>query len=616
MRQFLRLFVVGTVLHSAIEASVRGQATPVVVDETAAEIGRLTIERIYADKEFDTESFGPYEWLDDGAAYTTVEDEPKPDGDGADEESGDGRDEADDKRQEIVRYETASGERSVLVSAQQLTPMGSQVPLSIDDYDWSRDKSKLLIFTNTKKVWRQNTRGDYWVLELQSGSLRRVGSGAGPSSLMFAKFSPDARRVAYVRENNIYVETLATGETVPVTTDGNEHLVNGTFDWVYEEEFDLRDGFRWSSDGRSLAYWQLDTSGIRNFYLINNTKELYPQLTPIPYPKVGTQNSAARIGVVSACGGDTVWMDIPGDPRQNYLASMEWVADSSGLLIEQLNRLQNHRQLWRTDAETGEAQVVFADEDKAWVDMRAKYEWYQSDSSWLVLSERDGWRHAYRVTLANGSVELLTPGDYDVINLVGQDEEAGWLYFTASPESAVQQYLYRVPLLGGVATRVTPVDEEGCHEYDVAPNGKWAFHTQSRLTAPPAIELISLPNHDSVRVLESNKKVREALAALDLGPVDFFQVEIDDPDSNEPLMLDGWMIKPPGFDESRKYPVLFYVYTEPWGQTARDVWGRDRYAWHLLLSQLGYVVATVDNRGTPAPVDAIGGKPSIAELVT
>ena len=394
---------------------------------------------------------------------------------------------------------------------------------------------------------------------------------------MFAKLSPQADRVAYVRENNIYVEQLVSGETISLTRDGTDKIINGTFDWVYEEEFDLRDGFCWSPLGKHIAYWQLDSSGIRDFYMINNTDDLYPKLLPLPYPKVGTTNSACRVGVVSAEGGDTVWINIPGDPRENYLVSLEWVADSAHVLVEQLNRKQNCRRLWMANIEDGSVQSVFEDTDDAWIDLRQKFDWHKSATQRLILSEQDGWRHAYRVPLDGGESELLTPGAYDVIDLLGMtdadDPAGGWLYFTASPASAVHSYLYRVRLSGDRRPeRLTPNDQPGTHSYNVAPNCQWAIHTYSRLDQPPTIDLIALPSHHVMWTLESNVKVRDALTSVERRAPEFFQVTIED-DDGQAVALDGWMIKPPAFDAEQRYPVLFYVYTEPWGQTTRDVWG-------------------------------------------
>ena len=570
--------------------------------------GTLTVKRIFGDRDFATKSFGPFKWLDGGNSYTSLEDvEDASSADEASVSSPHDEDEEDEPKalRHLVRYDTESGQSELLITAEQLIPEGSEEQLDVDDYEWSEDKSKLLLFTNTKKVWRYNTKGDYWVLDLATGELQQIAEDAEESTLMFAKFSPGGDRVAYVRENNIYVEYLATKVTIPLTRDGTDKLINGTFDWVYEEELDLRDGFRWSPDGTRIAFWQLDSNGIEDFYIINNTDEAYPKLTALPYPKAGTTNSACRIGTISTGGDETpVWMSIPGEPRDNYLATMEWLADGSGLLIEQLNRLQNKRTMWSTNAQTGEVQPVFEDSDDAWIDMRSKFDWYESDTHRLVLSERDGWRHAYRIRLEDGEVKALTPGKYDVVELLGMEGEttgSGWLYFTASPNSAIHQYLYRVPVEGGSAQRVTPRDQTGFHRYNIAPNGHWATHTYSALGKVPTIELVSLPSHRSVRVLQANEKAKAALAKVRRGRQEFFRMAMRVDGEDKPLDVDGWMLLPPDFDRSKKYPVVFYVYTEPWGQTARDVWGGDRYLWHLMLCQQGYIVASIDNRGTPAP---------------
>ena len=345
-----RLLVVATALIS------------ITSNAQASEELTKTLDRIFNAKDFEAKRFGPARWIDGGSAYTTVE----PSAANADAKDG-----AKDKDvpKDIVRYDTASGKREVLVSSTILMPSGESKPLAIDDYAWSKDGKRLLVFTNTRKVWRRNTRGDYWVLDQESGQLRKLGSPAPASTLMFAKFSPDGSRVGYVRENNIYVEDLTTGDIRQITSRSSEVIINGTSDWVYEEEFNVRDGFRWSPDGRSIAYWQFDTSGVQEFTLVNYTDSLYPILTRFPYPKVGTTNSAARVGVVSASGGETRWMDVRGDPRDNYIARMEWAGNSNELVLEQLNRLQNTSDLLLANVQTGQVRRVFRDRDDAWVDV-------------------------------------------------------------------------------------------------------------------------------------------------------------------------------------------------------------------------------------------------------
>src|SRR5690606_30545489 len=279
-------------------------------------------------------------------------------------------------------------------------------PLEIADYIWSPDNKRLLIFTNTRKVWRYHTRGDYWVLDLHTGKLQQLGKTLGESTLMFAKFSPDGSRVAYVSAQNIYAENVASGEIVPITTDGGENIINGTFDWVYEEELDCRDGFRWSPDGTHIAYWQSDTKGIGTFYLINNTDSIYSVPIPFPYPKVGTTLSAVKIGVVSSFGGDTKWFDIPGDPDNNYLARMDFIPHSNEIMVQQLNRLQNTNKVWIGDMHTLALTNILTETDAAFLELHDNIQWLDKERYFTWTSERDGWLHLYKVSRNGKEMQL------------------------------------------------------------------------------------------------------------------------------------------------------------------------------------------------------------------
>jgi dipeptidyl-peptidase-4 len=233
-----------------------------------------------------------------------------------------------------------------------------------------------------------------------------------------------------VRANDLYVERLDDGRITRLTRDGSATTINGTSDWVYEEELGVRDAFRWSPDGRAIAYWQFDSSRVETFTLINDTDSLYPTLTRIPYPKAGTTNSAVRIGVVAATGGATTWMRVPGDPREHYLTRLSWI-DSGSLAIQQLTRLQNRHDLWHADARSGEARLVFRDQSTTWIDADEQVRWIDGGRAFLWVSERDGWRHVYRVSAGGGQPTLLTSFDADIISVAGIDEAGGWLYFTA-----------------------------------------------------------------------------------------------------------------------------------------------------------------------------------------
>jgi dipeptidyl-peptidase-4 len=539
---------------------------------------RATVHRLFGTRDFAAERFGPARWIENGAAYTTVERS------GA----GSGRD--------IVRYETATGARSVYVSAKQITPAGDSVPLDFDDYTWSSDRAKLLLFTNTRKVWRENTRGDYWVLDRGAGRLRKLGGGGPASTLMYAKFSPAGDQVAYVRQGDLYVERLADGAITRLTTGATATLVNGMTDWVYEEEFGLRDGFRWSPDGKRIAYWQFDMAGVGNFLLINDTDSLYPFTVPVQYPKVGTANSAVRVGVVSAAGGPTAWIQVPGDARNTYLPWMEW-AGPRELLLQHVNRRQNADDVLLADAESGTTRAVLAERDSAWVDLETNLPWLDGGRRFLWTSERDGWRHVYTVSRDGRDVRLVTPGAYDVVQVAAVDSAAGLLYFTASPGDALRRYLYRARLDGrGPAERVTPAGAVGTHGYDISPDAHWAIHSTSRADVPPTLDLVRLPSHAAVRTLVENGRLRAAVQPFFSRPTEFFSVTVDGG-----VALDGFMIRPRDFDSTRTYPVLVYVYGEPAGQTVRDGWGGSGSLWYRALADLGYLVVSFDNQGTPAP---------------
>ena len=543
---------------------------------------RLTVQRIYGSGEFAAQPFGPSRWLGDGTAYTTVE--PAADGAG----------------QEIVRYDVERGSREVLVAARRLVPQGASAPLDIENYAWSPDGKKVLVFSNTQPVWRLNTRGDYWVLDRATGELRQLGGAeAKPSTLMFAKFAPDGGRVAYVRENNLYVEDLAAGKITALTTDGSRTLINGTFDWVYEEELMnyYADGWRWSPDGRSIAFWQLNADSVKSFHLVNNTDSVYSRVIPIQYPKVGETNSAARVGVVSAAGGPTRWLEIEGDPRNHYIGRMDWAASSDEVVLQRLNRLQNRNEVMLGDARTGRVRTVLVEQDSTWVDLVDDLVWLDGGKNFTWVSDRDGWSHVYIVSRDGRKTRLVTKGEFDVLDIQGIDPKGGWLYYIASPENPVQRYLFRTRLDGkGTPERLSPARESGTHAYDVAPNYRYAIETYSTLINPPIIRLVRLPNHQPIRTMVDNQRLRSKVSALQRGAVEWLTIEAEDG-----LKMPGVLLKPADFDSTRKYPLLFFVYGGPGKTEANDVWG-GYYLWHTMLTQQGYLVAVVDNHGTPAPL--------------
>ncbi|MBA4145082.1 MAG: S9 family peptidase, partial [Cytophaga sp.] len=403
----------------------------------------------------------------------------------------------------IVSYSLADNSRKTVISKADLTPAG-QNSLAIRSFTFSPDQSKVLIYTNTKKVWRLDTRGDYWVLDLKTKQLRQLGSGLPSSSLMFAKFSNDGTKVAYVSNYNVYVEELQSGHITSLTTDGNRKLINGTFDWAYEEEFACRDGFQWSPDGQHIAFWQIDANKIPDFNMINNTDSVYSRIVPVEYPTAGKNPSPARIGVIHTITKKLTWMNMPGDPLQHYIPRIEWNT-SNELFVQQLNRKQNESRIFSCTVASGEARLIHSEKEEAWIDIytpwenvyaldyRHHFDWINNGKAFLWMSEKDGWRHLYRIS-KEGKETLITKGDYDVIDLRHVSEAGNVVYFLASPANATQKYLYKTKLDGtGKAELVSPAELTGTHDYNISPNGKYAFHSFNNSFTKPVNEFISLP---------------------------------------------------------------------------------------------------------------------------
>ncbi|GAE65216.1 S9 family peptidase [Chryseobacterium indologenes] len=491
------------------------------------------------------------------------------------------------------------GTEQTLLNSNELIPSGSSEPLQVQSFQISPANKNLLLFTNTKKVWRDNTRGDYWIFDKNTKKLTQLGKGLPASSLMFAKFSPDGKKVAYVSKHNIYLEDLSDNQITKITTDGNDGMINGTFDWVYEEEFGAKDGFRWSPDGSKIAYWKLDARGTKNFLMINNTDSLYSFTIPVEYPKAGEDPSGCSIWFYDLASKSSKKADISGDEKQHYIPRMEWVQDSKSVILQQLNRKQNQSKIIVADAGSGTGKAIYTETDPAWIDIKSMWnnndpsgwDWINNGKEFLWLSEKDGWRHIYKIDM-NGKETLITKDAFDVIKPEFFDVPNQLIYFLASPGNATQKYLYKVNMKGGKAERLTPQAYSGSNEYTISPNGKIALFTNTNTDRYSAGAVVSLPNHKELVAATKSEKADPAKAKKE-----FFQITTEDG-----VTLDGWVVKPKNFDPSKKYPVLFMVYGEPALQTVTDSF----YAnWDYLytgdMAQDGYLYVCLENRGTPAP---------------
>lgn len=591
-KKLLKTVMLATVLTTALSAckSTNNGANNTMIKTTEP----LTLKRIYQDHEFKSERIGRIRWLQDGSAYMAVEPSKAKKKDKEGKEVNVGKD--------ILEYDPETLSSKVLVSAAQLTPQNSDKPLKIDDYTFSPNRQKVLIYTNSKKVWRSNSRGDYWLLNLQTNELTQLGAGLtkgkqANSQLMFAKFSPDASKVGFVYHNNIYVQRLSDYKISQLTNDAGKGIINGAFDWVYEEEFLIKDGFRWSPDGEKIAYWQLDTSGSKDFTLINNTDALYPTITKFPYPKVGEENALASIGVVSLATQKTVWIKLPNNSRNMYIPRMNWTGNSEQILVQHLNRKQDTDILYLADVKNGNVNVMMTEQEPNFLDAIEDARWLNNGKSFIWTSERSGWRHLYNISRDGKTVTDLTPGDFDITDFKAIDEQSGWLYYMAAPKHVEQRYLFRSKLDASIVNqRVTPEKYKGFNRYYMAENGQWAIHSHSSFDTPTTKYLVKIEGHQAKHTLMTNEKLKDKLAKINRAKTEFFQVTAQDG-----VVLDGYITRPADFEPSKKYPIIFYVYGEAWGQTVQDKWRGNAYMWDQMLTQQGFIVASIDNRGTRAP---------------
>jgi len=477
-----------------------------------------------------------------------------------------------------------------------------------------------------RATWLPDGSG-YTVMELVSGTNLRVrydivtGERSVPDSPqkeMRGSISPDGQRSLYTDQGNLYVYDAQADRTSPLTNDGANNSVSNT-------------RAVWSPDGKWIAYVQSDESNVRlRTMLVPGGDPTYPEVTQVRYARVGGTIATLRVGVVAAGGGKTRWLNISAPPEGYYLGQVSWAENSDEVLVEKFSRGRNKRDFLIANAQTGQITSTYHESDPAWVSGsrgNGGLEWIRGGSAFIVLSEKDGWRRAYVYSRDGKEEAVLTPDGVDIIDGRSStfrfdwrsmvDEAGGWFYYYASPDNATQKYLYRVRLNGsGEPERITRADQPGWHDYDFSPDHRWAFHTYSTFDTPPVTELVELPAHRVVRVLEDNHELRAKMETLVSRPTEFFQIDIEGG-----VLVDAWMIKPRDFDASRKYPVFVYVYGEPGRQKVLDSWNiiYTNNHYHRVIADLGYLVVCMDNRGTPASKGAAWRRaifPSLGPLST
>lgn len=549
--------------------------------------------RAIFESQYDERDLGPIRWLEDGRAYARLE----PVGDGG--------------ARQVVRCAAAGGECQVVASIAQLTPSGTTSPLAVDDFALSADGS-LLIATGGRTLLGWMHVCDAWLLTRDAQTVRHVASQVQQLRVT-ESFSPDGTRLLYAREHDLHVQDVASGKVTRLTHDGMPgDIGNGVSDWG-------GGAARWSPDGTRIAYLQSDSRRVGRYPVVDTTQASRPEPAFFRLPTVGTPIVAQRVGVVAADGGTTRWIDVPVPAEGSYLEGLRWTPDSRYLLVEPMARSKDHRSLLLVDPMSGEATSLLEERDPAWVDFdrdggnlylgNQGLEWMGRSFTWL--SERDGWRRVHLVPREGGAPRALTPAGVDVVSIARIDPRQGWLYYVASPDQATRSAFFRVPLDRTAPPERLSPGMDGTHEYDVSPDGQWAIHRFSTADRPTTTELVELPSHTRVRLLEDNAALQERLEAWGSPRAEFLELAVDG------AVLDAWLLRPRDFDPGRKYPVVVFIYgaTAP---TVVDAWGfgLGRGLFHRAIADAGYVVVSIDNRGTHAPKGAawrraVFGRPSL-----
>ena len=577
---------------SAIRNALAGVLlVPAALSSQQPAVTPLTVDRIFRSRDFSVQGLPFVQWMADGRSYLTQR--------------------VEDGTTVLARTDAVTGAETVLVPAGVLRhPDGT--PIEVEDVTLSPDERKALVFHSSVRVWRTNTRGRYSVVDLATRTVTPLVAGAvtaarpprpaGPDFLatglasgasdpelqMFAKFSPDGSKVAYGRANDLWVKDLRNNTETQLTTDGSDDIINGTTDWVYEEELGLRDAFRWSPDSRRIAFWRFDQRAVPAFPIVDELGR-YPRVSTLRYPKAGEANSRVTIHVIAADGQDRRTLNVGPDTGQ-YITRLEWV-DRDSIAVQRLPRKQNALDVLLVSATTGSGRVVVTERDSAYVSAEGEpVVWLPGHQRFLLRSDRTGWQQYFLYRRDGQLIGQVTRDSMDVLDLLAIDMPRRAVYVEVAAPTATQRQLMRVTLDGRTAERLTTTD--GSHALAISPTAAFVFDAWSRLGVPPVVTLYALPRMTRIKELANNAAVRARLATTGVQPAQLFAVPM--PDGTR---LDAYRIVPPAFDSTRRYPVLMYAYGGPAAPQVVDAWGGSRYLWHTMLAQQGYVVVVVDNRG-------------------
>jgi len=545
---------------------------------TWAQLKDITIPQLWEDYRFYANRVPGFNFMNDGKHYSVQE------------------------NNEIVQYDLTSGKKtSVIYSASDL---------AFSDYTFSADEQKIVLETEREQIYRRSSRANFFVWNRKAEKLTPV-SKSGKQR--YATLDAQGGKIAFVRGNNLFYNDLSTGKEVQITTDGEYNkIINGATDWVYEEEFAMSSAFVWSPEGTKIAYLRFDESEVKEFTYTSYNGGLYPVYNTFKYPKAGEKNSDVTVHIYDLTTQKTVQVNVKGDKDQ-YIPRIKWVNDDQ-LCVTRLNRHQNNLVLLLANPKNGKTKELLKEENEYFIDVHDNLTFLKS-GEFIWTSDADGFNHIYLYNMKGKKVRQLTKGKFDVITFYGVDEKNGQIYFQAAHESAKHRGVFQVSLKGGELKALHA--DKGVNNAQFSSTFDYYVNTYSKATTPPTYKVYATKENKLVRTIEDNKPLVEMLKEYDMGEHSFW-----DYTNSDDVLLHGWMIKPPNFDPKKKYPVFMYVYGGPGRQTVMDEWGSQNYIWFQMLAQRGYIVVSVDNRGTDARGQAfrkstymqLGGKETLDQI--
>ncbi|MDP5172821.1 MAG: S9 family peptidase [Bacteroidia bacterium] len=529
---------------------------------------QISLEEIWLSGMYFPEYPNSFRWMQDDAFYSELE-----------------------EGKAISRYSIESEAKvDELVTFANLDLKGIDIA-TIQEYEFGTDENYLVLQAEVERIYRHSSKGIVLAVDRANNKTQLLAEG---KKVSHPTFSPDGKRLAYVLENNLYVMEFATGKTTQITTDGQKNaIINGMADWVYEEEFSYSKAFWWAEDGQHLAYLRFDESEVPEFTM-QLFGSLYPENDNFKYPKAGEKNSLVSVHIYEVANNGTIQAKISED-SDIYTPRLAWISPSE-LAVMTLNRLQNEVTVLAVDASTGSNKVILTETSDTYIEIAdshwglEKWHFLTESTDFFWISEQDGFYHIYRYTREGELVKDLTPGKFEVSSIVAVDEAENRLYYLSTEESSLERHLYVMTLDGKKKKRLTTVS--GVHEPAFS-SGLTYFIDSYSSSTEPGVTVLCNNKGEVVKTMVTNERLRGTLAKLDISPMEFLQITTEDD-----VTLDGWMIKPSDFDESKKHPVLMFCYGGPGNQEVLNSWMGPNYLWFQMLAQKGYVVACVDNRGS------------------